>query len=64
MHVLVADDASGLASQVTRAYREQDLWHRLSDAGVALCQRVYSVDAVTAEIRALLETLTIAPPDS
>ncbi len=43
--VLIAEDAQGFAEQVIRAYRDEALWLRLSDGGLANVERYFSRNA-------------------
>lgn len=54
--VLIADDATGFARQVVRAYRDETLWRRLSDGGLANVERYFSKRAARSAIQALLNT--------
>jgi glycosyltransferase involved in cell wall biosynthesis len=55
--VLVADDAEAFCEAVLRAYREPDLWMRLSDGGLANVERHFS----TAVARRAVARLFPAP---
>jgi len=44
-HVLIADDPASFAKQVIGLYSDEELWQRLSAAGMRLIQKEYSVEA-------------------
>ncbi|HEY5802604.1 MAG TPA: glycosyltransferase [Lysobacter sp.] len=52
--VLVADDAAGFAAAVLRLYRDEALWQRLADNGLANVERHFSLDAGREVVRRVL----------
>ncbi|MNP58290.1 hypothetical protein D3C76_1531950 [compost metagenome] len=52
--VLVADDAAGFADAVLRLYRDEALWQRLADNGLANVERHFSLDAGREVVRRVL----------
>ncbi len=52
--VLVADDAGGFADAVLRLYRDEALWQRLADNGLANVERHFSLDAGREVVRRVL----------
>ena len=54
--VLLAEDAQGFADQVIRAYRDEVLWLRLSDGGLANVERYFSRNAARRVLAELLES--------
>jgi glycosyltransferase involved in cell wall biosynthesis len=60
--VLVAPMDSSFADQIIRLYDDQALWQRLSDAGVALMRRNYSLDTGTTLMREILTGISVEPP--
>jgi len=55
--ILIGDDPSELAAQVVRAYRDDELWRRLSAAGQAVVAAACSPAAIEAQMRQLLGAL-------
>lgn len=51
---LIADDPCAFAAAVVRLYRDEALWSRLSEAGLALMRARYSVPVVAGRLHALL----------
>jgi len=45
VHALVADDADSFVAETLRLYRDPELWHRLSKAGLALMAREFSPES-------------------
>lgn len=56
--VLIADDAAGFASQIVRAYDDENLWYALSDAGLANIERCFSFELAVQQLRAILGTVS------
>ncbi len=52
--VLVADDAAAFAEAVLRLYRDEALWQRLADNGMANVERHFSLDAGREVVRRVL----------
>ncbi|QSX73484.1 glycosyltransferase [Lysobacter arenosi] len=52
--VLVADDAAGFAEAILRLYRDEALWQRLADNGLANVERHFSLDAGRDVVRRVL----------
>jgi glycosyltransferase involved in cell wall biosynthesis len=52
--VLVADDAASFAAAVLRLYRDEALWQRLADNGLANVERHFSLDAGREVVRRVL----------
>ncbi|QGU33738.1 glycosyltransferase [Thermochromatium tepidum] len=57
---LIAEDPADFAAAVTRLYRDETLWARLSESGLALMRARYSMPVVAERLRALL---TESPPE-
>jgi GT2 family glycosyltransferase len=51
---LIADDAANFAAATVRLYRDQALWERLSDAGLALMETHFSFEAARRAIQELV----------
>lgn len=51
---LIADDPATFAAAVVRLYRDEALWSRLSEAGLALMRARYSAPVVAERLRELL----------
>ena len=60
--VLAADDPYDFALRICDLLEDDDLWHRLSDAGQSLVQERYSSDAVLPRIRGLLAAASERQP--
>jgi glycosyltransferase involved in cell wall biosynthesis len=56
--LLIADDPAEFAAELTRLYRDDELWSRLSAAGQKVIRRVASVDVLDARLRDLLASAT------
>jgi GT2 family glycosyltransferase/2-polyprenyl-3-methyl-5-hydroxy-6-metoxy-1,4-benzoquinol methylase len=56
---IVAEDPQEFAAAVARVYRDQGLWQRLSDNGIAAVRRLFSVDANRQSIREMLMELSL-----
>ena len=56
-HVLVADDADGLAHALVKLYHSAALWQRLNDEGQEYCRTHYTLEAVDLALRHLLTEL-------
>ncbi len=56
-HVLISDTAGGLADAIVRLDRDDDLWTRLSDTGMELAQRRFTVDSHIPQVAQILEDL-------
>jgi hypothetical protein len=54
--VLVADEAQAFADQVVRGYRDQELWERLSEAGLAVMDAHFSFSAARQALAALVQS--------
>lgn len=52
--VLIADDAEGFASLIVQAYDDEQLWLRLSDAGLANIERCFSFEVAAQQLREIL----------
>ena len=52
--VLVADDAAAFAEAILRLYRDEALWQRLADNGMANVERHFSLDAGREVVRRVL----------
>ena len=52
--ILVAEDSQALAAQAVRAYRDDELWWRLSRGGQAFIEEHCSIDLVAERLRQLL----------
>ncbi len=59
-HVLVADDAEGIAAAIERLDRDDALWERLSAAGLAFVEARYALGAHRARLEAMLDALGVA----
>lgn len=57
VHVLTADEPREMAALIARAYCQPELWNRLSDQGLEICRKHYSVAAVTQQLSSLLSDL-------
>lgn len=55
--VLIAADADAFAAAVVRLYRDEELWLRLSDAGIENVRRYFSFEAAHATLRDVLADL-------
>lgn len=53
--VLIADTPEDFANAIMRAYDDQALWSRLSDAGLANVARCFSFEVAEAQLRAILD---------
>jgi glycosyltransferase involved in cell wall biosynthesis len=58
--LLIADDTQGLATQVIRIYRDDDLWVRLSNAGQTLIAERCSMEVVSERLTQLLDSRELA----
>jgi GT2 family glycosyltransferase/SAM-dependent methyltransferase/glycosyltransferase involved in cell wall biosynthesis len=59
--ILIADDASEIAARVVRAYRDDELWRRISRAGQSIVAAACSPQAIKGQMRLLLgETAVVA----
>jgi GT2 family glycosyltransferase/glycosyltransferase involved in cell wall biosynthesis len=52
--LLVADDAAGLAAELVRLLRDDELWGTLSEGGLALASRRFSTGRIAEVLRSLL----------
>jgi glycosyltransferase involved in cell wall biosynthesis len=52
--ILIADDASEIAARVVRAYRDDELWRRISRAGQSIVAAACSPQAIEGQMRLLL----------
>jgi glycosyltransferase involved in cell wall biosynthesis len=59
--VAVADDPKDFARAIARIHDSPELWHRMSDAGVAYARDNFSIEAITAKVRRMLEDLGLPP---
>lgn len=57
--ILVADSAAAFAQAVVRLYEDEELWMRLSDAGLENVRRHFSMEAAMASIQALFADLGV-----
>jgi len=57
--LLVSDDPEQFAENVIRAYSDERLWYRLSDAGMNFARRAFSVETVFEKIREVFESLEL-----
>jgi GT2 family glycosyltransferase/glycosyltransferase involved in cell wall biosynthesis len=60
--VLVADSPTEFAAAVVRVYRDEDLWNRLSDGGLANVERHFSFAAAEAALARILPPLPPRKP--
>jgi len=56
-HVLVADDPRAMADAIVRLYRDEDLWNRLSTAGLRFIDDNYSWAAGLNHVRRILDSV-------
>jgi len=61
--ILVADDPQCFADRVLRLYRDEDLWRRLSQNGIAFAERTYGLPAAEDSIRTILRSVGLHVPD-
>jgi GT2 family glycosyltransferase/SAM-dependent methyltransferase len=52
--ILIADDAGEIAARVVRAYRDDELWRRISRAGQSIVAAACSPQAIEGQMRLLL----------
>jgi glycosyltransferase involved in cell wall biosynthesis len=52
--ILIADDAGEIATRVVRAYRDDELWNRISRAGQSIVAAACSPQAIEGQMRLLL----------
>ena len=60
-HALVAADPGDFAAAVTRILVDDDLWHRLADAGADLIDAHHRPEVVGARFRTIVEQVLAAP---
>ncbi|SCW92342.1 glycosyltransferase [Ancylobacter rudongensis] len=60
--ILVADDPAEFAKLVVRAYRDEELWQRLSDSGLRRMRERHSFDTGVARMKTIVQGLGLAPP--
>ena len=53
-NILIADDADEIADRIIRAYRDDELWNRISRAGQAVVAATCSPQAIEGQMRLLL----------
>jgi GT2 family glycosyltransferase/SAM-dependent methyltransferase/glycosyltransferase involved in cell wall biosynthesis len=58
--ILIGDDPSAMAAQIVRAYRDDDLWRRLSVAGQSVVSAACSPAAIESQMRELLGIVATA----
>ena len=54
---LIADDPTGFARKVVQLYRDQQLWERLSKAGLDFVDRAYSPSALATSLQNMVESV-------
>jgi hypothetical protein len=59
--LMVADDPAAFAEAVLRVHREDDLWERLSESGLALARREFSLEANGHRLAGILAAVGAAP---
>ena len=57
--VLIGADAEGIANAIVRLVGDEALWNRISNAGIRLSARNFSIDAQAPHIRQLLQQLRL-----
>ena len=55
--VLIGADADGIAQAIVRLVGDEALWNRISNAGIRLSARNFSIDAQAPQVRRLLQQL-------
>jgi glycosyltransferase involved in cell wall biosynthesis len=60
-HALIATDAADLAAGITRLLTDDDLWHRLADAGAAHMDQRHGVDLVERRFGEIVEQVMARP---
>jgi glycosyltransferase involved in cell wall biosynthesis len=55
--VLVAETAEDFAAEIVRLYRDEDLWNRVSEAGLENVRRYFSVETARLGLQELLNSL-------
>ncbi len=60
---LLEDEPAAFAAAVVRLYHDADLWQRLSDGGLSLVQREFSVDVNRQKLADLLRELDMPVAD-
>lgn len=60
--ILVADDPAEFAQLVVRAYRDEELWQRLSEGGLRRMRERHSFDTGLARMKTIVEGLGLTPP--
>ena len=56
--VLVAESAEEFAAAVVRLYQDEDLWNRVSEAGLENVRRYFSVETARLGLQELLNSLS------
>jgi spore maturation protein CgeB len=54
---LVAENAEDFAAEVVRLYRDEQLWNRISVAGLENVRQYFSVEAARLSLQSLLKSL-------
>ncbi len=60
--LLIADDPAGFAAAVVRLYRDEELWCRLSEAGMKVIERSFSPGVAKARLKEILGDLVPESP--
>jgi spore maturation protein CgeB len=55
--ILVAENAEDFAAEVVRLYRDEQLWNRISVAGLENVRQYFSVEAARLSLQSLLKSL-------
>ena len=62
--ILVADTATAMADEIERLYKDEELWVRLSSAGLKFADRMFGAGAARKTMRDLLTKLGFDTPSS
>jgi glycosyltransferase involved in cell wall biosynthesis len=57
LDVLVAETAEEFAAEIVRLYRDEDLWNRVSEAGLENVRQYFSVETARLGLQELLISL-------
>lgn len=61
--ILVADRPEDFAAAVVRLYRDESLWTRVSEAGIAFAERTYGAGAAADAMRRILRAVGLGAPE-
>jgi glycosyltransferase involved in cell wall biosynthesis len=61
VNVMIAENAEAFADAVIAAYQDEDLWTRLSTAGIDLMQQEFSFERGLARLKQLIEDIPGSP---